>query len=67
MGRRKRGRPKKSWQDEVDKATDKRELGEGDWEERPLAKTVDRRKTASAVAKSFILVIVVILFLQIIL
>lgn len=32
MGRRKRGRPKRSWRDDVDEAMEKRGLKDGDWE-----------------------------------
>lgn len=34
MGRRKRGRPRRSWRDDVDEAMEKRGLEDGDWEDK---------------------------------
>lgn len=36
IGRRKRGRPRKTWRDEVDQAMEKRGLQDGEWEDRNL-------------------------------
>lgn len=34
IGRRKRGRPRRSWRNEVDDAMERREMNEGDWQDR---------------------------------
>lgn len=50
LGKMNRGRPRRFLRDEVDRAIEKRSLGEGDWNDRKkMEEPVERGKTPTAV------------------